>query len=425
MPNLVVVYDEGSASPMEIRTGLARLGDVTFVLPPSAHNDRLAPLLRELGDVVPVPDAEPAAIDEVARLKPDAVLTFSERRVRLTAALTERFGLPGHRKTTAVLLTDKSLQRERLRGTGVDPIRSATLTGPEDWPRGVRDVGLPAVLKPLIGEGSRSTYLIEDEADGLRTMRELPGPMVLEQYLRGRDSGPFGDYVSVESVTSHGRVSHVAVTGKYPLLPPFRETGAFWPSSLSSAECAALCELAGKALEALGIDSGVTHTEIKLTGDGPHIIEVNGRVGGHLTELYLRAMGLDLVELAGRTALGEDVGRHPAPATNDVFFQYFNPAPRQAAKLAAAHGAAEVRRLPGIAAYRRLIQPGEMVTDTVMTQRLDIISGSAPDHQIMFKILDDACTALSFTFETASGTARIRASELRDHGDDIRTTSGH
>ena len=30
MPNLVVVYDEGSANPMEIHTGLSRLGDVTF-----------------------------------------------------------------------------------------------------------------------------------------------------------------------------------------------------------------------------------------------------------------------------------------------------------------------------------------------------------------------------------------------------------
>ncbi|GAA4629977.1 hypothetical protein GCM10023196_053500 [Actinoallomurus vinaceus] len=423
MPNLVVVYDEGSANPMEIRTGLARLGDVTFVLPPSAHNDRLAPLLRELGAVVSLPDAEPAAIEEVARLDPDAVLTFSERRVRLTAALTERFGLPGHRKTTAVLLTDKFRQRERLRDAGVDPIRSAVLTRPEDWPRCVRDVGLPAVLKPLVGEGSRSTYLLEDERDGLRLMREQSGPVVLEQYLRGRESGPFGDYVSVESVISHGRVSHIAVTGKYPLLPPFRETGAFWPSSLPTAECDALRDLVGKALEALGVDSGVTHTEIKLTDDGPHIIEVNGRVGGHLTELYLRALGLDLVETAGRTALGEDVGRHPAPATGEVFFQYFNPAPRRAAKLAAANGAAEVRRLPGIAAYRRLIQPGEVVTDTVMTQRLDIISGSAPDHQAMFKILDDACDTLSFSFETASGTTRIRASELRGHGDDIPTTS--
>ena len=406
MPNLVVVYDEGSANPMEIRTGLGRLGEVTFALPPSEHNDRLAPLLCELGRVVPVASAE-----AVERLAPDAVLTFSERQVPLTAAVTERLGLPGHRTSTAILLTDKFRQRERLRSSGVDGVRSAVLTGPEDWARCAEEVGLPAVLKPLTGEGSRSTYLLEREADGPQLLAGLSGPMVLEQYLRGRESAPYGDYVSVESVISHGRVSHVAVTGKYPLLEPFRETGAFWPSHLPEPERLAVRDLAARALEALEIRSGMTHTEIKLTDDGPHIIEVNGRVGGHLTELYRRAIDVDLVELAGRTALGEDVAV-PPHTDGDVFFQYFTPAPRHAAVLVAAHGAAEVRRLSGVSGYRRLIQPGERVKDTVMTQRLDIISGSAPDHPTMFTTLDEARAALSFTFETASGTSRVRAADL-------------
>ena len=49
--------------------------------------------------------------------------------------------------------------------------------------------------------------------------------------------------------------------------------------------------LATSAIEALGVDTGCLHTEIKFTPDGPRIIEVNGRVGGGVPEMLERAAG--------------------------------------------------------------------------------------------------------------------------------------
>ncbi|MBP5942800.1 hypothetical protein F3K43_48850 [Streptomyces sp. LBUM 1476] len=66
-----------------------------------------------------------------------------------------------------------------------------------------------------------------------------------------------------------GEVRVLAVTGKPALLPPFRETGQFWPSHLPAPEVAALGSLAADAVRALGVRSGITHTEIKLTPHGP------------------------------------------------------------------------------------------------------------------------------------------------------------
>lgn len=51
---------------------------------------------------------------------------------------------------------------------------------------------------------------------------------VLEEFLHGADSGPFGDYVSVESLVLDGIPHHFALTGKFPLAEPFREVGQFW-----------------------------------------------------------------------------------------------------------------------------------------------------------------------------------------------------
>jgi carbamoylphosphate synthase large subunit len=70
-------------------------------------------------------------------------------------------------------------------------------------------------------------------------------------------------------------MTHFAITGKYPLLPPFRERGDFWPAWLTDDERDREGPLTSEALRALGITTGVAHTEIKLTPDGPRIIEVN------------------------------------------------------------------------------------------------------------------------------------------------------
>jgi len=51
-----------------------------------------------------------------------------------------------------------------------------------------------------------------------------------------------------------------------------------------------------RAHQALGVEDGITHSEVRLTEDGPLIIEVNGRLGG------------DLIPFLGRIATGIEPG---------------------------------------------------------------------------------------------------------------------
>ncbi|MFD0531315.1 acetyl-CoA carboxylase biotin carboxylase subunit family protein [Kitasatospora arboriphila] len=131
-------------------------------------------------------------------------------------------------------------------------------------------------MKPLYGGGSRDTHLVRDEETLARLAERHPAGMMVEEYLQGRPSLPYGDYVSVESLCAPDRITHVSVSGKFPMAPPFREQGQFWPSALPPQDVAAVADLTTRALRALGVDFGVTHTEVKLTARGPRIIEVNG-----------------------------------------------------------------------------------------------------------------------------------------------------
>ncbi|MFF3291609.1 ATP-grasp domain-containing protein [Streptomyces sp. NPDC003023] len=416
-PVIAVVYDRGSASPLHIVEGLEVLGEVVLVLCPSAHTDEAAPLAGELARVVRLDPADlDASAARLAELSPDAILTFSESRLPETAELAVRLGLPYHSPGTVELLRDKYAQRTRLRERGTEGVRSFLLRQAGDWPAALAAVGLPAVLKPARGEGSRSTHLVTEASLGAElAARLLPesaaegergaageSALVLEEYLRGRDCGRFGDHVSVESAVSGGRVSHWAVTGKFPLAPPFRETGHMWPAPLEDAELEQVCRLVGGALRALEVTRGVTHTEVKLTPDGPRIIEVNGRLGGFQVQLARLRGGFDAVTLAGRVALGEDVSRLRAPA-GPVVFTRSMPSPAGGGTYLGMSGLRAALAVDGVVSVQARHAPGTVLPAGVNTGELAWVEGRVADHDAMFEAADRALGALSFTVAGPGG----------------------
>lgn len=389
-----VVLGDSAASPTEISAGLAALGEPMFIVDEKDQDSAaLLPVLEALGRVIKVNLGDAAhSASFVGAQRPDAVLTFSEQKLRAASDLASSLGVPFHSPTTTSALTDKYLQRTRLRDAGVDVTRTWLLRGPSDWDAAVASVGVPAVLKPVQGDSSRSTFRIDDEEEGRRRLGEVfransrCGPFVLEELLRGANYQPLGDYVSVESVVSDGVATHVAVTGKYPLEPPFREVGHFFPSGLDSLLEADVRELTTRALQALGVDGGITHTEVKLTETGPRVIEVNGRLGGFIGDLVLRAGGPNLVEVAARLALGERPDCAPLER-HGVVFQYSNLAPIAGGRLRHVRGLSEVRDLPEVDYVRRLIRRGAKLGADVGTVRLDLIGGKTPGHAELFELV--------------------------------------
>jgi biotin carboxylase len=271
--------------------------------------------------------------------------------------VAEALRLPFHSESTAEALTDKALQRSTFAQAGVETpacfVLSPEIPDLERTSIGEK-VGWPAVLKPRSAQGSLYTFFVSDEA-ALEQFLKALGPdrpdMVLESFLADDPNWseqPYAGYVSVESVVAGGVVSHLALTGRFPMAENFRETGFFIPAALSDSDQDDVLALATSAITALKVTTGCLHTEVKFTPDGPRIIEVNGRVGGGVPEMLDRAAGVALVEMTLRLALGEKIVVQGPLPTERVGYRFFLQPPPVSATVATISGINAVSEFPGV-----------------------------------------------------------------------------
>jgi biotin carboxylase len=324
LPKLVYVYDPLSFAPLSITQaaeGVCRFVWVVDCAKPNAAT--MARLLRKFGPVI---DSSSLDVEQVAAAvrehSPDGVLSMHDSDLVWTAELAELLELPFHSRDCALKLTDKRAQRDALAAAGLAV--PACVVIPADAGAAViaetaSSFGYPAVLKPRSGQSSRDTLPISSGAELVATLRELreragatPEDYVLEGFIPDATTElgghGFAGFVSVESVVEAGRVEHAGISARTQFRWPFRETGYFTPSALSPALETEVLRVAGEAAHALGVTVGCLHTEIKLTDDGPVVIEVNGRPGGGMSEMLERASGFSILRTALRLAVGDPVG---------------------------------------------------------------------------------------------------------------------
>jgi biotin carboxylase len=361
-PRLAVAYGHRSLDALALRTAARGWCDVIWLIDgedPAAA--ALKPLLARTGSVVDALGAAPAAAAAALREHaPDGLATFYDTNMEHLARIAEELGVPFNAPPVARALEDKLHQREALRAAGIPSPAVVALPAGIDGEAAlslVRAAGVafPAMLKPRRASGSWHTFRVDDAAMLLARWADLEDEpaeeRVLEEYLP--DGPPLpggfeGDYVSVETVTAGGRATHLATTGRFPPVFPFRETGFFIPSTLVGVELAAVLELASATLAALGVTVGATHTEIKLTADGPRVIEVNGRIGGGVPEMLRLSTGVDVIALAMRAALGLPLEVPAMPATSGVGWRFFYQPPVEARRLEGLDGLEELSALPNV-----------------------------------------------------------------------------
>ncbi|MFE2853694.1 ATP-grasp domain-containing protein [Streptomyces lavendulae] len=340
-PTLLIVDGPGGPTPEWYLPRLCPHYDVHILRRPSgnpaADERRWRPVdswcrsffAREGGDLID-------AIVAYAKLHDaDGIVAFSEIPVVEAHTAADMLGLPGNPRESLAALRNKRAQRERLQAAGAPVPRFAEVRTLEEFEEALAQVGVPAVLKPVVGAGSMATYAVGSGTEVDALWREacraytadpraagLPR-FILEQRLIGSQWYPdprYGDYVSVESIVSHGEISHLAVTDKLPLSHPFRENGGMQPSVLPADRLAEIKKCATVAIEAIGITDSAVHTELKLTAEGPTVIEVNCRIGGSIAELLHLSAGYDYVQSIAAVATGRPLPPPPAPHRYAAYF---------------------------------------------------------------------------------------------------------
>ncbi|MFI6640484.1 acetyl-CoA carboxylase biotin carboxylase subunit family protein [Streptomyces sp. NPDC050504] len=387
---LLVVYDAGSAGPERIAEAAAE-HDCTllFALADTPHAQDMAATLEAFGAVVDLDD-----VDELREYEPDGIVTFSEYQLGRTAELAAALGLTHHDLAAVPAITRKDLQREALRAAGVDGIRARTVRSADEIDAALAEVGLPAIVKPVVSASSRNTVALttHDEARGVVTeLLALESELLLEERLVGRPTPhPWGDYVAVDCVVDGDEVVPVFVTSKFTLATPFRERGGYGARSVLPAdEIRTLTELSGRAVRAVGIRGGMAQVEIKLTAEGPRVIEVNGRLGGWTDDLALRSATCDPVATAVAAALGRPLPRPDVLGTGPVVFYYLIVPPMHVGRVTAIGDITVLRTLPGVERVQVLTEAGADVSWRTGSQSaVAALSGQVDTHEQLAELTD-------------------------------------
>ena len=400
-PLLVVGHGHRSAPPMQIVEAASDLCDILWLLDESTPDGSFtARLLRKVGTVVNVAGLSPEETASLLRsYSPDGIVAYRDEDIVPLSLIAAELGLEYRPPEVARGLVDKLLQREALRKGGL--VSPACWEVPADRSASAIEsfaarVVFPAVLKPRVGNGGQYTMPVKDTDDLIHSVSLLPPEaggetgMFVEEYLPGpatRPSDRFGSYLSVESLVAGGEISHVAVTGRFPLAEPFRETGFFIPADLSHEELVAVLEATTAAVRALGVWTGDCHTELKLTPDGPRVLEVNGRLGGGVPQMLLQASGVSLFELSMRVALGEVVVVHgPVPCPMVGWRFLFQP-PVSAHRVVSIDGLDQLAELPGVDEIYVNRSPGDPVDWREGTRHyIYSVFGASPDYDELLTI---------------------------------------
>ncbi len=271
--------------------------------------DALGLRLADVPEVVDFADVD--AVEEVARRHAvDGILTVSaDRAVPVVAAVTERLGLPSIGTDVAHRMTHKLAMRRTLAEEGIPQPGYAAVRNLAEGRSAIESVGLPAVLKPVDSGGQRGVFRIDAPGDlesHLHSaLAESPArEAILERFVEGTEMNGI-------VVARAGEARLVTLSDR--LRPPGVGFGVGWihvyPATIHSDQLALAERTAERSVAALGLRDGIAFPQLIASADGSvSVVEVAARIpGGQMADLVRHAVGVDLVELAFRFALGEEV----------------------------------------------------------------------------------------------------------------------
>jgi len=263
----------------------------------------------DVAEVVDFSDVD--AVLEVARRHGvDGVLTISaDRAVPVVAAVADALGLPGIGTETAYVMTQKIAMRRVLGDAGVPQPEFAAVRNVHEGFAALERVGLPAVLKPADSGGQRGVFRLETPDDLERhlhvALAESPtGEAIIESYVEGLELNGL-------VIVRDGEAFPLTLSDR--LRPPGLGFGVGWihvyPATIYADQLEEAERVAVHAVHALGLRDGIAFPQLLATDDGRVlVIEVAARIpGGQMADLAKHAVGVDLVEIALRQALGEEV----------------------------------------------------------------------------------------------------------------------
>ena len=226
------------------------------------------------------------------------------------AYVAEKMGLVGNSYESAVRANNKYLMRESFSKADV-PCPKYMVATPDtiNTPSvldGLREFQYPIIIKPSDRSGSLGVSKICTPAEYYPAIDQamkvsFKHEAMIEEFIDGRE-------ISVEFISYQGHHYPLQITDKVTTgAPHFVELEHHQPSSLSKEMYETIYSITEKALNALGITNGASHSEYKITPKGRiAIMEIGARMGGDFigSDLVRLSTGYDFLKGVIEVALG-------------------------------------------------------------------------------------------------------------------------
>ncbi|WP_045296134.1 MULTISPECIES: ATP-grasp domain-containing protein [Streptomyces] len=375
-PARVLVVEPASSGGATLIGVATEMGLRVVVATADSGDRRLSAAVRAAADsVLTVETNDQAALEaavlELHRAEPfEAVLPGSDIYVTATARVAAALDLPGLPVATVDRVRDKSVMRAAVAEAGLRTPRFAQATTDAELRTAAEQVGFPCVLKPVACSGSIHVSRADDLDQLTAAFQRLvtdPEPdmgklhehrVLVEEYVQGPEFSADG------YVLESGEVTVVALSRT--LLgpePDFVELGHLTPALVDDATLKNVEAYVGDVVRAVGITSGPFHCELRLTADGPVLIEIGARLpGDRIVELLRLVTGVSLPRVAVATALGvglEAAGAFARPQAESAGIRFFSAAGRSSYRELT--GWPELEALPEVTETAVYFAPGETI----------------------------------------------------------------
>lgn len=323
MKSMVAIIEPVS-SGVGLLEAAARLGYETLVISHDADDRTLSIDTRVLADELVRCDTNDLSaltetLQQIAGIRNlKAIIPGFEYYVGTASRISAHLGLPGLPIESVDCVRNKYMMRNRLASRGVRVPRFAHVRTQAELLDATRRIGYPAVLKPAEGSGSMHVRRVNDQAQLLDAYRSIQtdtssdlgrtfhDQLLLEEYISGPE-------ISVEGYISTTGVEIVSITQK--LLGPepwFVEMGHIVEGSFDPETRQEITAYVRQVTAALNITMGVFHCELRLSRNGPVVIEIAARLpGDRICRLIELAKGIALPEIMVQAYAGESIAAVP------------------------------------------------------------------------------------------------------------------
>lgn len=354
-------------------------------------------VIADIPLVLDVKDCE-SSIKVAQQYQIDGVFSIaSEVSVRTVAAVAEELKLPGLSRQVARIVTDKALMREKYAEEDVPSPRFKIAYSLDEAIKAIDELSLPVVIKPSDNAGSRGVTKIDKETEIQDAYERAngfseQGKVLIESFMEGVE-------VSVEAVVYQGRIKILSLSDKIRTPPPYLlDTTVIFLSNYPKETQDKICEVARKAIRAVGINNGAVHIEIMMTAEGPKMVELAARGPGFkvFTDMIPYVTGVDVTEGIIRLALGEEPDLE-IRANRGSVLKFIGAAPGRIKEI---KGKDEVRNISGVFEFELYLGVGDKIRPlTCGDDRVGHIISFADSREKAFEVIEKAERLLEIEVE--------------------------